>query len=306
MRRSGPAAESVSAPIIFIGAPRSGTTAIFERFARHPDLAWVSNYSRIAPTWPRINAIRRLFDNGLFTVRGEKRQFKDQSSIRRFLPRPDESYEFWNAYTCPGFDRDFLLEARPDERVARRLQDALERVRRAQGRARITAKLTGPGRVSYLSGALPEARFVHIIRDGLDVVRSLLHVSFWREGGGMDEPWWSGGMTPADLDLWRRSGRDPGVLAAILWRRIVATTRDEAARCLQAEGRYLEVFYEDFRRDPDRSLERIHEFSALEYLRPDRSLVRNREYESEWSSEYVDLLLEAMEPTYSELGYGRR
>ena len=64
-------------PIIFVGAPRSGTTAIFESFSLHPDLAWLSNYSKVFPRLLITNAVRRLFDNSHWQIRGTKDQFSE-------------------------------------------------------------------------------------------------------------------------------------------------------------------------------------------------------------------------------------
>ena len=55
-------------PLFFIGAPRSGTTIIFEAVARHPDLAWISNYCSRFPNCPRMGFVQRIFGDRL----GEK------------------------------------------------------------------------------------------------------------------------------------------------------------------------------------------------------------------------------------------
>jgi len=87
--------------------------------------------------------------------------------------------------------------------------------------------------IASIRRVLPEARFVHIIRDGRDVALSL---------GG----------------LWFAPGRDPKVLARH-WR-----TQIEAARA-EGAGRpdYLEVRYEALVERPRRELARLCEFLAL-------------------------------------------
>ena len=101
--------SSVAAPILFVGAPRSGTTACFEHFASHPNLAWVMNYARVLPGFPSINLLRRLLDNRFVSLLGKKNQFDDVAWFNRALPRPDEAYRFWNLHACENFDRRFLL-----------------------------------------------------------------------------------------------------------------------------------------------------------------------------------------------------
>lgn len=290
-------------PILFIGAPRSGTTVIFEQFALHPDLAWVSNYSKVFPRWKAVNLLRRVFDNKLINARGQKDQFNDVSFGNKWLPRPDESYPFWNAYACKDFDLRYLLGESASTAEREGLRSALASVRRYQGRQRVTAKLTGPGRIQYLSSIWPDLQVVHVIRDGLDVVRSLLNVPFWKNRGGYHTPWWQGGLDTDELARWESSGKDPGALAALQWRTIIDTTRQEAAEHL--DDRYIELRYEDFLLD---SVGKIHDIydrfgldtsrSTLQRLEP-----RNKKYSQNWDEEQLNALTAWMNPTHSELGY---
>ena len=98
--------------------------------------------------------------------------------------------------------------------------------------------------MDLLAGLFPEARFVHLIRDGRDVARSLVQTSFGPNG------------------LAR---------AADVWTRRVTRGRASGAR-LGAE-RYLEVRYEDLVADPDAALHGVCAFLDLafheEMLRPE-------------------------------------
>ena len=55
-------------PIFVVGMPRSGTTAFFEDFSSHPDLAWMSNYSRMFPGVSMVNGLHRIFDYKLIII----------------------------------------------------------------------------------------------------------------------------------------------------------------------------------------------------------------------------------------------
>ena len=68
-------------------------------------------------------------------------------------------------------------------------------VLRYHGKARFAAKLTGPARISYVSSIFPEARFVHVVRDGRAVVQSLMKVEFWGARDRMTRPAWENGLT---------------------------------------------------------------------------------------------------------------
>ena len=82
---------------------------------------------------------------------------------------------------------------------------------------------------------LPEARFIHLIRDGRDVALSL-------------------------RPLWFAPGQDMRTLAAY-WREGVEAARRDGARC----GLYLEVRYEDLVTATERVLLTLCDFLALEY-----------------------------------------
>ena len=90
--------------------------------------------------------------------------------------------------------------------------------------------------VDLLAGLFPEARFVHLIRDGRDASRSLVETSF-----------------------------GPGSLAraAEVWSRRVTRGRVSGARL--GPRRYLEVRYEALVRDPEATLHAVCSFLDLSY-----------------------------------------
>jgi hypothetical protein len=89
-------------------------------------------------------------------------------------------------------------------------------------------------RMSAIHTHLPEARFIHIVRDGRDVALSL-------------QPLWFGPSAPADIARW--------------WVRTLESARH------QGEGlaHYMEVRYESLVLEPVPTLQRICEFVELEW-----------------------------------------
>ena len=119
--------------------------------------------------------------------------------------------------------------------VAARL---LRPLRRGGGQAALggqDARLRA-SRMRPIAGALAEARFVHLLRDGRDVALSRL-------ARGMGE-----GKQMAEI--------------AELWRRRIERARRQAKRL---RGRYLELRYEDLVADPEPSLRRVCELIELDY-----------------------------------------
>jgi hypothetical protein len=234
-------------PIFVVGMPRSGTTIFFEALARHPDLAWLSNYCGAYPRAPWLNVLRRLLDNDTLRLHGHKQQYGSVHKLNPWLPQPDEAYEFWDTYSGVSFSRDALHGQRCSPQACLALRAAIARVVAWQHRRRFAAKLTGPPRIGYLRSVFPDAFFVHLIRDARAVVHSLLNVAFWRAKGGLERPFWSGLLGPDEVQAWQEH-RDAAVLAALQWKRVIELARLEAG-ALESDA-YLEVRYEDFTAAP--------------------------------------------------------
>jgi Sulfotransferase family len=130
--------------------------------------------------------------------------------------------------------RDRLRAAEPLDPTAtlRALYEAYaERI----GKPRWGDKTPGHGvRMPRIARALPEARFIHLIRDGRDVTVSR-----------------------------RRRATDPAPVAkhAKRWQARIRATRRHAARV----DHYIEERYEELVTDPERVLRRICEFIELDY-----------------------------------------
>ena len=89
-------------------------------------------------------------------------------------------------------------------------------------------------RMDLISAALPEARFIHIVRDGRDVALSVL-----------GRPWGPGTITRA----------------ALWWKRAVIEGRRSARRL--GPTRYVEVRYESLVSDPEPLVGSLAEFAGL-------------------------------------------
>jgi len=92
-------------------------------------------------------------------------------------------------------------------------------------------------RIPLFAGVFPEARFVHVIRDGRDVALSLINLSEWG---------------PKDVGT-----------AALRWRQFVEAGRRGATQI--DPGRYLEIRYEELLTTPDEALLRLCGFVDLPF-----------------------------------------
>ena len=132
----------------------------------------------------------------------------------------------------------------------------------AQRRPLFLHKFTGWPRAGFVDAALPETRFIHVIRDGRAVASSLLQMPWWR---GYEGPsgWGWGPLTDDDHRAWETSGRSFAVLAALEWK-VLMDAFDEAEAAIDAD-RWITVRYEDLLRDPTATIKELMEFAGLSW-----------------------------------------
>jgi len=203
-----------------VGCVRSGTTMLRAMLDSHSALAVTPESYFVAPAlaraanWERTGGI----DGDAFL----RAMAADPSFSEWQLP-VDEVREHWRG--CPPAD------------VPAALRDLYGRYALARGKPRAGDKT--PAHVidiELLARSFPEARFLHIVRDGRNVVPSVLDMHF---------------------------GPDRFGAAALFWRDRVSRGRAGGRRI--GPDRYREIRYEDLVGDPEPVLRDVCEFFALDY-----------------------------------------
>jgi Sulfotransferase family len=226
-------AVDTSAFPFIVGVGRSGTTLVRAILDTHPDLA-IPGESHFIPVMAR--------NRGRYETRSGLR-------VERFLQDLARHPRFgrW------GLSHDRVSGSlRPDPPVT--LAEAIRRVyalfAETRGKTRYGDKT--PAYVHHipsLARLLPEARFVHLVRDGRDVALSRL-----------DHPTMSAPLS----DL------------AVVWRRGVEKGR-RAGRHL-GPSRYMEMRYEDLVKDPEEAARSLCRFIGLSF---DPAMLRYHERANE-------------------------
>lgn len=215
----------------FLGCGRSGTTLVRVMFDAHPDLA--------IP--PGCGLVRRL---------GNQRERYETSSgfdLERF------ETDVLNHERFPSWEVDpAILGAALRELPPVDLPDAFRRVYTvyadAQGKPRYGNKTHSYVlAIPLLAELFPEAKFVHIVRDGRNTALSLIEAPF--------------GPTTVEG-------------AARFWRYRVEQARSDGMRL--GSDRYREVHYEDIVSDPRGALRPLCDFLGLAF---DESMLRYYERE---------------------------
>lgn len=222
---SGPSPDGRTAgsPFPFVvGCGRSGTTLLRAMLDSHPDVAVPDEVSFIVRFSQPQHAVHygwpRRFDPDRFGA----------------LLQTNASFRRW------GFERQDLRETLANPPAAN-FPDAVRRLYRRwaerAGKSRYADKT--PMHVLHLNrlaGLFPEARFVHVIRDGRDVASSYMEA----------------GWGPSSVDE-----------AAFDWRRRVS--RGRAAGRRLGPARYLELRYEHLVADPEAAARTICRFFELPF-----------------------------------------
>ncbi len=206
---------------LVVGSGRSGTTLLRNILDSHPEMAMAHEAHFVAPMARRRHRYRtsngfglEVFVGDLYRNSNFRRQGLSESEVRR------------------------ALAVHPPAGFAEAVRTVLGLYASRHGKQRYGDKT--PGYVKHirlLAEIFPEARFVHLIRDGRDVALGYLDRSEWG---------------PATLPE-----------AALYWRSRVE--RGRAAGRKLGEDRYLEVRYEDMVHAPDVEITRVCEFLHLDY-----------------------------------------
>ena len=255
-------------PVFVMGCPRSGTTILTELLGAHASLAWVSQFCNRLPHTLCLSALNRIYDvpvlgRPMFNIR----------SRTRLLPHTVEPWRFFQAYlsnfrwpressTPPR--RQTPADITPSESDA--IRRAVASICKWQRRSRFLSKYTDFPRMQYILKPFPDAKFVHILRNGRSVAFSYHHLVETAGFGLWEErDWWLLGLPEELRTACLNESPFSLALAATMWKFFVGEIQSEAQ--LIPADRYFEIRYEDLMRSPKERIQEIIEFCELPYSR---------------------------------------
>lgn len=241
--------------VFVLGTGRCGSTLVHEVLARHPDVGFVSNVDdRLAG----LDLLGR-WNNAIY------RHIPDRFTRKgRLRYAPSEAYRVLDAQVSPLMSQPFrdLTAADATPWLTERFRTFFERRRVAQAKPLFLHKFTGWPRSGFVREALPDARFVHVIRDGRAVANSWLQMPWWLGYGG-PEQWHWGPLPPAYAEVWEASGRSHVILAGLGWSILMDAFHE--ARALVPEPGWVDVRYEDVVAEPRKSIGALLAYMGLEW-----------------------------------------
>jgi len=230
---------AIERPIFVIGTGRCGSTALMDLIAYHPAFAWPSQYTARRPGLDRSAVLSRIVELPLI---GPRLRFMP------FAPKHAESYEQWSRCFA-GFAEPFrdLVAADVTPRTRRLFHDSVADICRFQGKTRFMTKYTGWSRIEFMRSIFPDARFIHIVRDGRAVAFSYTSMPWWDGWAGVERSRW-GSLSEDSLDALARYDHSFVALAALQWKALINNLCDKSA--LLPKEDLLLLRYEDVVRDP--------------------------------------------------------
>ncbi len=237
-----------------LGTGRCGSTLVHELVARHRDVGFLSNIEdRVALPVAAGRVNQPLYHRvpARFTEKGRV----------RFAP--SEGYRALIRDVSPllSVSSHDLTAADATSPLADRFRDFFVRRAEAQRRPLFLHKFTGWPRVGFIDAALPDVRFVHVVRDGRAVASSWLQMPWWKG----DPSKWQWGPLPGHYATeWKAAEQSPVILAGLAWKMLIDAFA-EARATLNDDSRWLEVRYEDVVADSAQTLRGVAEHLGLDW-----------------------------------------
>lgn len=253
-------------PVFIIGAPRSGSTLLYQLLLQSFDFAYFSNLH--CRFWGGPSIIERRLK---ICRRRPPERFDSKHGVVAGWRSPSECGEFWYRF----FRRlpQFVPAAEADAEKMQRLRRAIRAYCDAAGRPVLLKNMHCALRLGALFSTLPEARYIYIRRDLVENAHSLLETRMSRLGSYED--WWS--MEPPEIEDLRRLPAHQQVVGQV--RGINQLVENARAN---DPGSFCTVEYNELREDPASVVDGIGEFLSVSGANVDRLAWRPAPFESPW------------------------
>ncbi len=244
--------------VFLLGAGRSGTTLLYKILSLHRSVAYLSNYQKSYPNWPSwaylqffLNQFPVFKRRTWFMEKGNAYFNQNRKWIHTIVPTPSEAESVYASCGIPLTpSNDFCLS--PE--VSDCLRNKFEHIRKNAGGEILLSKRTANNRrISLLKKIFPDAKYIHLIRDGRAVAYSALQVAWWN-----DHLLYWAGRTPRQM---KEDGFNPLELAARNW--VEEMKSLESGTVLLQKNQLLEIQYDELLRYPHEKIQDILNFMGV-------------------------------------------
>lgn len=251
----------IKKPIIITGTGRCGSTLLYEIFAHHPDVMFISNLNLKHPESKFLWRFNTIFN---------------KLAYKKGFLKPSEAYPLFNKI-FPGYARPCrtLKEFDVTTNINKKFHQFIKTILKYGKKERFLYKLTGWSRIRFFNEIFPDALFINIIRDGRAFANSIIQVPWW-EGWNGPQNWRWGELAEEYKKEWENSEKSYIVLAGIQWKLLLDEL--EESRKFLDENRFLQVRYENLIQDPTATFEEILKFSDLPFPEKFRKKIQDKKF----------------------------
>ena len=242
-RRDGPIAHP---PVFILGAPRCGSTLVYQAMLDYFDLGYISNLHCKLFGAPSI--AERAFKPGRWR---KASTFRSDHGLVAGWSSPSECGDYWYRFFRRSPQYVPLNEA--GESRIRDLRRSFRAVCGAMGKPVIFKNLICALRLEPIQAAIPESAFVVVQRDWLDTAHSILEARMKLYGDY--GKWFS--VEPLGIESLKRRPVHEQVVEQI---RSVHSLIDQGRA--RSPGRFLDVDYDLFCGDTHSALDGVRKFLA--------------------------------------------
>ncbi|SDW99849.1 sulfotransferase family protein [Thiocapsa roseopersicina] len=284
-----------------IGTGRCGSTLVHEILARHPAFGFVSNLEDNLLHVNRLGRMnRRLYRSSLGWVTKKGGIRFAPSEAYRIIGR-EVSMIYMNS--C----RD-LVEADVTPWLEGRFRRFFVDRADAQNVEIFLHKYTGWSRILFFHKIFPDAKFIHVVRDGRAVANSWLQMPWWNGYRG-PENWLWGTLSPDLYAEWIREENSFVALAGLAWKLLIESA--DAAGAKLPGDRFLTLRFEDIVDNPISAFEEMLKFIGLDMSdefvaslsRYEFSAARRRAFEQDLGPSQIACVNRVSAGTLERFGY---
>jgi hypothetical protein len=244
--RSGGRIPESTPPVFIIGAPRTGSTLLYQVLTQRFRVGYISNLAALfyKSLYLGFRVHRRAFGDA------PHGSFTSEYGRTRGWIAPSECGKFW--YQWFPKEPHFVPANAWQPGKYDRLRDTMAAISQASERPFVFKNLMCGQRLQVLAKVFPEARYIFIVRDPLDTAQSILIRREMHQGG--KEEWSS--VKPPNYPELSRLPYPAQIVGQVYWtgRQI----REDLARL--PAGSSVTVRYEDFCQDITGQLDRMASF----------------------------------------------
>lgn len=238
-----------------VGTGRCGSTLLHEILAKHEEVSFFTDFE------DKHQKLRFLSKWGGTFYRNNHLALT-KAGRKRFAPT--EAYKLIARNVSPIYVRPYrdLTQEDLTPWMKERFYNFFNQNYIRYGKPAFIHKYTGWSRIGFFAEIFPNAKFIHIVRDGRAVASSWLQMKWWGGYEGINN-WLWGSLTDSQMEEWRNSDYSFVTLAGISWK-ILMESYEIGANILD-QDRYLMIKYEDFLNEPVEQMQKILRFSELKW-----------------------------------------